>query len=120
VGSNLDNRDVQLTPATLSLVSVMLSDPGAEWHGFELSRAAGLKSGTTYPILARLEGARWLRSRWEKGEPSTLGRPRRRLYRLTGEGEVALRRRLDEMETKLRRARRGELAWRPQGVGARV
>ena len=43
-------------------------------------------SGTLYPILARLESAKWLESRWEELDPSMAGRPRKRLYHITGLG----------------------------------
>lgn len=36
--------------------------------------AAGLSSGTLYPILDRLEGRGWLKSRWEDAIPAELGR----------------------------------------------
>jgi DNA-binding PadR family transcriptional regulator len=57
-----------------------------ETSGAEIGRATDLASGTLYPILFRLEEAGWLVSRWEAGDPSELGRPRRRLYRVTGIG----------------------------------
>jgi DNA-binding PadR family transcriptional regulator len=57
----------------------------AEWHhGYDLSKATGLKSGTLYPILIRLEAQGWLEARWE--EALQPGRPQRHLYRLTGLG----------------------------------
>jgi len=64
----------------------MLDQPIGAWYGLELGAAAGLKSGTIYPLLARLEKAGWLESEWEDVDPSVVGRPRRRLYRLTGHG----------------------------------
>ena len=39
-------------------------------------------SGTLYPLLARLEAAGWFTSEWEDVDPSEVGRPRRRLYKL--------------------------------------
>jgi PadR family transcriptional regulator PadR len=95
-----------LSPATISVLAVLLADPAQPWYGFELCRAAALKSGTVYPMLARLERMRWLASDWEQGDPSKLKRPRRRLYRLTGEGEVAGRAALTHLEAQLRRAKR--------------
>lgn len=62
-------------------------------HGFGLaqamreqrgSRAALTGHGTLYKALGRLEEFGLLTSRWE--EPAGEGRPRRRLYDLTGEG----------------------------------
>lgn len=54
--------------------------------GAEIGRMTNLASGTLYPILMRLEEAGWAESRWEVGDPHRLGRPRRRLYRITGVG----------------------------------
>jgi hypothetical protein len=44
-----------MTVQTLSVLSLMLTDPLAEWYGLQLSQEAGVKSGTLYPTLARLE-----------------------------------------------------------------
>lgn len=53
-------------------------------YGYDLARATGLKSGTLYPILARLASRGLLESVWEQAPPE--GRPRRHLYRLTAVG----------------------------------
>jgi DNA-binding PadR family transcriptional regulator len=75
----------------------MTSDPLAWWWGMKLSDELDLRSGTIYPLLARLEKAAWLESAWEKVDPSEEGRPRRRLYRLTGLGELTATRALAEI-----------------------
>jgi PadR family transcriptional regulator, regulatory protein PadR len=62
-------------------------------HGFALAQAMRAESGarrltahgTLYKALGRLESAGLLTSEWEDAT-AALGRPRRRLYRLTGEG----------------------------------
>lgn len=54
--------------------------------GSEVMDKLSVASGTLYPILARFEAAAWLSSRWEKGDPMELGRPRRRYYQLTALG----------------------------------
>jgi PadR family transcriptional regulator, regulatory protein PadR len=95
----------QLTPQVIALLEVMLRDPTDPWHGFELCKEAGLKSGTVYPALARLERAGWLDSEWEDVDPSLAGRPRRRLYRLSGTGEAAARGALDRLMQQVQRAR---------------
>jgi len=64
----------------------MLNDVTGEHYGLELSKEAGLPSGTIYPMLARLEKDQWVVSRWEDVDPSSEGRPRKRLYQLTGRG----------------------------------
>lgn len=67
------------------------------FHGFALAQALradrGSRSltahGTLYKALGRLEEAGLLASRWEDAD-TVEGRPRRRLYELTGRGvEVA-------------------------------
>jgi PadR family transcriptional regulator, regulatory protein PadR len=59
--------------------------------GVALAQASGFPSGTIYPILARLEAAGWVQSFWEQEDPSTLERPRRRMYHLTGAGAHSAR-----------------------------
>jgi len=71
--------------------------------------ACGLPSGTVYPALRRMEKASLLKSRWEsETEAHAHGRPRRRTYELTPEGQLAL----PEADRKLADVRRllGELS----------
>ena len=68
-------------PTQLVLLA-LLDEPDRERYGLELSELAGLATGTIHPILARLEQAGWLLSRWEQVDPKEQGRPRRRYYRL--------------------------------------
>lgn len=80
-------RRTQLSPQTVAVLSA-LARAHQDWrYGYDLSRETGLKSGTLYPILIRLEGAGWLEAEWE-AEP-TPGKPRRHLYRLSPEGHRA-------------------------------
>lgn len=77
-------------------------------YGFDVMEACGLPSGTVYPALRRLEKAGLLKSRWEsESEAHAHGRPRRRTYKLTSEGEEVL----PEAERKLSEVHRllGEL-----------
>jgi PadR family transcriptional regulator, regulatory protein PadR len=85
---------MRFSTQTEAVLAAFLEDPQTPRFGLEISRASGLASGTIYPILARLEAAQWLKSAWEDVDPSNAGRPRRRLYRLTAEGETAGRRQL--------------------------
>lgn len=71
-----------MTLPTQLVLMVLLEDPVQERYGVELSEMAGLATGTIHPILARLEKAGWLCSRWEQVDPKEQGRPRRRYYRL--------------------------------------
>jgi PadR family transcriptional regulator len=78
----------RLTPQSLALLNVLLQNP-ADWkYGLELIEALGIKGGTVYPTLARFERFGWLESRAEEADPAKVKRPRRRLYRLTGEGQL--------------------------------
>ena len=72
-----------MTAPTLKVLGVFLSSAREELTGVEIGRVTKLASGTLYPILFRLEGAGWLESRWETDIPQTLGRPRRRFYRMS-------------------------------------
>jgi PadR family transcriptional regulator len=87
-----------------------------EFHGFQLAkslregdRARGLTAhGTLYKALDRMERMGLLESRWEEPEIAEAGgRPRRRLYRVTGNGERAL---ADVRETVLLQFAGRELA----------
>jgi PadR family transcriptional regulator PadR len=101
---------------TLAILNALVDDPYREWYGLELARAAKLKSGTIYPALARLEQAGWLKSSWEAGDPSQLGRPLRRMYRLTGEGQAQAHLALDAELARLNAQRRprAQLGLRPR------
>lgn len=85
-----------LTTQTLRVLAAMTQEPEVDWYGLALSRRSGLKPGTIYPILDRLLKAGWLERSWEDIDPVAEGRPRRRIYRLTGVGAPAARRALDE------------------------
>lgn len=66
----------------------------AEWrYGYELSRATGLKSGTLYPILMRLEKHTLLEAQWVTTDA---GVPPRHTYRLTPNGLELARTQLAE------------------------
>jgi PadR family transcriptional regulator len=95
-------------PGTLLLLEVDILDAGLALrragtpsvHGFQLAkaiadradaRAALTAHGTLYKALSRMETAGLLTSTWE--DPNLAageGRPRRRLYQVTGAGERAL------------------------------
>ncbi len=99
----------RLTIPTRLVLEALLADLDTERYGLELAQAAGLPTGTVHPILARLEGQGWVTSRWEDVDPSAVGRPARRYYRLTDEGRRAA-------PARLARGVRPRLAVRPIGV----
>lgn len=59
--------------------------------GADLMRTLGVASGSLYPLLYVLRDAGLVESRLEEQEPQELGRPRRRLYKLTDSGEEMAR-----------------------------
>jgi len=74
------------SPQTLAILSTLA---GADWlYGLELAERTGLKSGSLYPILIRLDERRLIESRWI--EPSAPGRPPRHTYRILPAGRSAL------------------------------
>ena len=76
----------RMTTQTERILETLLTDPSTDWWGSRIAPASGLKSGTLYPALLRMERFGWLSSRWEDIDPVAEARPRRRLYRLTAEG----------------------------------
>jgi PadR family transcriptional regulator PadR len=79
-------RDVRMSLQTMKVLEAFLEDPATELAGADVQKRSGIASGTLYPILLRLETAGWFVSRWETVDPTSVGRPRRRLYRLTPGG----------------------------------
>ncbi len=80
-------NDVRLSERGLRVLRLLIEQPLAPRSGAEIAKETGVRSGTLYPLLARLEAAGWLVSEWEDIEPSEIGRPRRRLYKLTAVGQ---------------------------------
>jgi PadR family transcriptional regulator PadR len=81
-----EDRSVRMSLQTLRVLEAFLENPTDQLSGADVHQRCGIASGTLYPILLRLESAGWFVSRWESIDPSTAGRPRRRLYRLTSTG----------------------------------
>jgi PadR family transcriptional regulator, regulatory protein PadR len=82
---------VRVTMTVARVLRLFLDEPDAPHYGLELMKATGFRSGTLYPVLARLERTGWIRSQREDIDPVTEGRPPRRYYQLTGEGQTAAR-----------------------------
>ena len=69
---------------------VIMADAAGAWlHGYDLCRQAGVKSGTLYPLLIRLEEQGYLEAEWQA--PAEPGRPPRHTYRLTAAGRALAR-----------------------------
>ena len=77
----------------LAVALALLRSEQAAFHGFALAQTMREQTGsraltghgTLYKALGRLEGLGLLSSRWEDAAAAE-GRPRRRLYELTGQG----------------------------------
>lgn len=107
-----------MTLATLQLLALLIQDREHPVYGLELVRAMGSKSGTIYPILARLERAGWIRSVWEEVDASVAKRPRRRLYELTGFGEANARAEIERYRGSLDPQTR--VVWPPSPRGLTI
>jgi PadR family transcriptional regulator, regulatory protein PadR len=78
----------RMTLQTQAVLRVLLDHPLQQHYGLEISKAAGLPSGSLYPMLAKLERIGWVASDWEQVDEHEVGRPRRRYYQLTPDGAV--------------------------------
>jgi PadR family transcriptional regulator, regulatory protein PadR len=76
-------RTRALSPHARIVLAVLLEAEGRWSHGYELARRAGVRSGTLYPLLIRLEAQGYLAAEWQ--QPAA-GRPPRHAYRLTAAG----------------------------------
>lgn len=90
-----------LLPLEEAILRIGLSQIGTrepEFYGFSIAEqlesgeGAGrlLGHGALYKALGRLERGGLLESRWEDIVPADEGRPRRRLYKVTGQAAAAL------------------------------
>lgn len=84
------SRQTRLVLAALAEV------PSRWWHGYDLVKQLGLKSGTLYPLLMRLHEQGLLEAEWRETEER--GRPPRHMYRLTPAGTALAARLAREQE----------------------
>ena len=94
---------LRMTLQVQLVLRTLHDDPHREVYGLEFVDATGLPPGTIYPILARLEAAGWIDSRWEEIDQHAEGRPRRRYYRLTSDGATTAATALDATAARRRR-----------------
>lgn len=92
---------MKITSQLESVLRVFLEDVSARQYGYELMQAAGLASGTLYPLLARLEREKLVTSEWE-APSADVPRPRR-YYVLTGDGVRIARMELAERYDRKRK-----------------
>jgi len=96
MGKQNDDRP-KISYQGLRVLGAFIEAPSKEIWGAELIEKTGLSSGTLYPLLLRFEKYELLESRWEKDKPTELGRPRRRLYRITTLGRQLATRAIREL-----------------------
>ena len=89
--NDIDNEpDLHLSGKEALVLDLLLSRGNREKYGLEMvtESRGGLKRGTIYVTLGRMEEARLVESHEEPTPEGETG-PRRRLYRATGDGERA-------------------------------
>jgi len=96
MGKQSEDRP-RITYQGLRVLGAFIEAPSKELWGAELIEKTGLSSGTLYPLLLRFEKHELLESRWEEDKPTNLGRPRRRLYRITTRGRQLVTRAIREL-----------------------
>jgi DNA-binding PadR family transcriptional regulator len=96
----------RLSGPTLKVLKLFVSAPRERRSGADITRAAGVGAGTLYPLLSRLEKHGWLEAEWEQQTPSEIGRPRKRLYRITAVGQTRALAALAEYQLPI-----GDLKW---------
>lgn len=80
---------IRMTYATARVLVAL--DEGVR-YGFDIADVAGLRGGTVYPILRRLEEEGLVRSSWERAEIGRQeGRPSRKYYQLQAAAQPLVR-----------------------------
>ncbi len=82
-----------------------MDEPRKWQHGYDLSKATGLMSGTLYPILMRLSERGLLDHKWLPSQDA--GRPPRHVYRLTAKGIAYAKEQFELSDEVTVRSRRG-------------
>jgi PadR family transcriptional regulator, regulatory protein PadR len=72
----------------LALFYQAMLSGGDELHGWAIMKSTKRTGPTVYGVLDRLEDMGWIVGRWETEHPEP-GKPRRRLYHLTPQGEFS-------------------------------
>jgi PadR family transcriptional regulator, regulatory protein PadR len=93
---------MNMTAPLERVLRVFLEDPAGPRYGYDLMKAAGLKSGTLYPLLGRLEDEELVISAWEI--PQQDGQRPRKYYRLSGKGAEVARLELAQISAGRRRS----------------
>lgn len=99
-------------PLAFTAVCVLRAIADGTPYGFDIMETTGLPSGTVYPVLARLERAELVRSRWEAAATARRDkRPPRRYYEISALGRRTLAQAVEHYRTL-----GGQLTpdWRPR------
>ena len=103
-----------MLPLEVAILAAGVDLVGDEFHGYAIASTIQEQQGarrltahgTLYRALARMEAGGLLTSRWEDPDiAASEGRPRRRLYRVTGLGEAALTRARAQLAEPVRGSR---------------
>ena len=78
-------RKRALSKHARALLAALLEARQRWSHGYRLASLTGIRSGTLYPLLIRLEAQGFLEAEWQ--QPAASGRPPRHAYRLTAAGQ---------------------------------
>jgi PadR family transcriptional regulator PadR len=81
----MPDEPTRITAPLLDVLEVLLDAKGNELHGWAIIKTSKRGGPTVYKILERLAEMGWVDARWDD-EPTEPNKPRRRYYRLTGEG----------------------------------
>ena len=85
-------------PLGVATTAILAAVRGRVRYGLDISETTGLLPGTVYTTLRRLERRGLVEGRWEEPEVAEKeGRPRRRYYELTPDGEKELDRSLERL-----------------------
>ena len=63
----------KITPATVQVLQTFVDAADEAIYGLQICKSAGLKSGTLYPILERLESSGWIEGQWKAPDPDRAG-----------------------------------------------
>lgn len=77
---------LRMTTTTKAVLRELAATDGL--CGADIATSTDIGTGTVYPILRRLEGARLVKSRWEDHRTAPPGQPLRRFYTLTEAGRA--------------------------------
>jgi len=106
---------MKMTTPLERVLRAFLADPADRRYGYDLMKAAGLKSGTLYPLLGRLEDEELVTSAWET--PQQDGERPRKYYRLTAKGAEVARLELAQVSADRRRSPAGPVRPAPGSLG---